>query len=215
MILRRLTRDQTGASAAEFALVLPLLLILLFGIIDAGRWMWTYNKAEKATQMGARFAVVTTAIAGDATAATPTGLYSGYANGTTIIQGDTIPASAFGKVTCTGSGSGTTVSASCTCTTTPCPTGVTTANTAAFKNILARMQAFLPQITASNLQIEYSSSGLGYAGSPVLPDLSPLVTVKIINMTFTPITTLTLASMLMPTFTTTLSAEDFSGTVSN
>ena len=29
------------------------------GIIDAGRLMWEYNRAEKATQMGARFAVVT------------------------------------------------------------------------------------------------------------------------------------------------------------
>jgi len=214
MIVQRLTRDQSGASAAEFALVLPLVLILLFGIIDAGRWMWTYNKAEKATQMGARLAVVSTAVAGDATANPPTGLYTGYANGTTIIQGDTIPASAFGKVTCTGSGSGTTVSATCSCTTAPCPSGVTTANSTAFKNIVDRMQLFLPEVTASNVQVEYSSSGLGYAGSPVLPDLSPLVTVKITGMTFTPLTTFTLASMTMPNFTTTLSAEDFSGAVS-
>ena len=42
--------NRSGASAAEFALVLPILLILLLGIIDAGRWLWTYNRAEKATQ---------------------------------------------------------------------------------------------------------------------------------------------------------------------
>ena len=40
-------------------MVLPLLLLFIFGIIDVGRLMWTWNRAEKATQMGARFAVVT------------------------------------------------------------------------------------------------------------------------------------------------------------
>ena len=63
MIVRVLTesllRDRSAASAAEFALVLPLLLLFLFGIIDAGRFMWEYNRAEKATQVGARVAVVT------------------------------------------------------------------------------------------------------------------------------------------------------------
>ena len=43
MILDRLFRDRAAASAAEFALVLPLLMVFLFGIIDAGRFMWDYN----------------------------------------------------------------------------------------------------------------------------------------------------------------------------
>lgn len=207
MITRAFTRDQSGSSAAEFALVLPLLLILLFGIIDAGRWMWTYNEAEKATQMGARFAVVGDGVSGSA--GSGTGIYASYVGSGTLTQGDVIPASAFGKITCTSSG--------CTCTTTPCPT-LGTANSTAFNNIVARLQLFLPQLSANNVTIEYSSSGLGYAGSPVLPDLSPLVTVKIGTPTalqFRPITTLDIVTLNMPTFTTTLSAEDLSGSVSN
>ena len=65
MILRRLLLDRTAASAAEFALVLPLLLLFLFGIIDAGRLMWTMNRAEKATQMAVRYAVVTNMVPED------------------------------------------------------------------------------------------------------------------------------------------------------
>lgn len=207
MIIRSLSRDNSASSAAEFALLLPLLLLLLFGIIDAGRWMWTYNEAEKATQMGARMAVVTTGIAGDSVSGT--GIYSPFVGVGGLTQGDVIPASEFGKITCT--------STSCTCTTSPCPT-VGAADTAAFQRIADRMRLFLPQLTDSNVTIEYSSSGLGYAGSPVLPDLSPLVTVKIGTPTplqFTPVTTLALISMNMPAFTTTLSAEDLSGQVSN
>jgi Flp pilus assembly protein TadG len=209
MILRKITLDQTGSSAAEFGLVLPLLLVLLFGIIDAGRWIWTYNQAEKATMMGARFAIVAAGVAGDPTANPPTGLYSSYVGTSSLTQGDTIPASAFGKITCTSS--------SCTCTLSPCPT-LGTRNSTAFNNIVARMKMYLPSLTAANVTVEYSSSGLGYAGSPVLPDLSPLVTVKIGTPTalqFRPLTILAIRPFNMPDFTTTLSAEDLSGSVSN
>src|SRR5690242_5544437 len=111
-MIRNLIRDRSGASAAEFAMVLPLLLIFLFGIIDAGRWIWTYNRAEKAAQMGVRMAAVTDPIAPGIT----TTSYIGVGG---LTQGDVIPASAFGRITCTGSGSGASVTASCTCTTTP------------------------------------------------------------------------------------------------
>jgi hypothetical protein len=80
------------------------------------------------------------------------------------------------------------------------------------------MKLFLPSVTAANVTVEYSSSGLGYAGSPILPDLSPLVTVKIGTPTalqFRPLTILAIKPVNMPSFTTTLSAEDLSGSVSN
>jgi hypothetical protein len=209
-MIGRLLRDRTAASAAEFALVLPLLLLFIFGIIDAGRFMWTYNEAEKATQMGARMAIVVTPIS--------PGISSSYLGVDGLTQGDLIGASEFGKVTCTGSGSGAATTASCSCTTNPCPT-LGTAVALPFQKIVERMQLFLPQVTASNVVVEYTSSGLGYAGNPNGSDISPLVTVKLgtpaTPVQFVPITSLLLASVNMPNFTTTLTAEDLSGSQSN
>jgi Flp pilus assembly protein TadG len=197
-MIRRLLHDPTASSGVEFALVLPLLLILLFGIIDGGRFLWTYNRAEKAAQMGARMAVVTDYVA--------PGIGTSYLGTGGLTQGDLIPASQFGKITCT--------STSCTCTTTPCPT-VGTENATAFSDIVTRMKLFLPELTDSQVTIEYSSSGLGYAGNPYGPDIAPMVTVRITGFQFTPITTLTMATFTIPDIVTTLSAEDLTGSQSN
>ena len=196
-MIRKLLRDSSGASGAEFALVLPLLLLMLFAIIDGGRWLWTYNRAAKATQMGARFAVVANPV--------DTGIEDSYLGVGGLTQGDPIPASAFGKITCTNSG--------CTCTTTPCPTiGTTAAN---FTNVVNRMRLFMPEITAANVSVEYSSSGLGYAGNPEGADIEPLVTVKLSGLQFRPIVSLMLGTVTMPPFTSTLTAEDQTGSQSN
>jgi hypothetical protein len=191
-MIRRLLHDPRAAAGAEFALVLPLLLALLLGMVDVGRWLWTYNRAEKATQMGARFAVVTNFVSssiGDS--------YVGSCS-PALVQGDPIPADCFSKITCTSSG---------------CDNG--TADPDAFAAIVARMHAFMPEIAADNVTVEYSPSGLGYAGDPSGADISPLVTVKLGDLQFQPITTFLLTTMNMPTFTTTLTGEDLSGAVSN
>jgi TadE-like protein len=198
---RKLTHDQSGSSAAEFAIVLPLLLIFLFGIIDAGRWLWTYNRTEKATMMGARFAVVANPITD--------GLDSSYLSVGGLTQGDPIPASAFGQIQCTDS--------SCTCAQTPCPS-LGTFTQQNFRNIVDRMKLFMPEIDYSDVTILYSSSGLGYAGNPSGADISPLVTVRLGDpnrIQFRPITAFLIASMNMPITTTTLTAEDLRGSQSN
>jgi Flp pilus assembly protein TadG len=208
MIVRSLLRDQSGA-AAEFALVLPIALIFIFGIIDAGRFMWAYNRAEKATQVGARAAVVTNVIS--------TGLGTqDYVGVNGLTQGDRIPASALSPVTCSCTGG----TLACTCSGT-CPTGYATADTTGFNYVVARMQQMEPRINQDNVQVIYRGSGLGFAGDPNGIQVSPLVTVKLSNspsataLKFTPITSLLFATITMPTFSTTLTGEDLSGTQSN
>jgi Flp pilus assembly protein TadG len=51
-------RDDRGAAAVEFALVLPLLLLILFGIIEFGRAWSVKQTLTDAAREGARIAVV-------------------------------------------------------------------------------------------------------------------------------------------------------------
>ncbi|MGZ2411053.1 Flp pilus assembly protein TadG [Sphingomonas sp. F9_3S_D5_B_2] len=197
MIGRQLLQDTSGASALEFAMVLPLLIILLFGIIDGGRFAWEYNRAEKATQMGARFAIVTDPIASALKTET-------YVAGT-VKAGDTIPATALGNLRCT--------SVSCTCETAPCP--ALTRDATAFTSLVGRLQKMDPNIQATNVQVDYRGSGLGFAGDPTGMAMSPLVTVSLKGMRFFPVTGFMLTSMAMPDFATTLTAEDGVGSDSN
>jgi Flp pilus assembly pilin Flp len=51
-------RAQRGAAAVEFAIVASLFFLILLGIIEMGRLLWTWNAAAEATRLGARMAVV-------------------------------------------------------------------------------------------------------------------------------------------------------------
>jgi len=206
-MIRRLLRNRHGASAAEFAMVLPLLLLFIFGIIDAGRFLWAFNRAEKATQVGARVAVVTDVIPGGLVTAD-------YVNVSGLTQGDVIPASAFGKLSCSRTACDPCVGT--------CP-DPGTINSAAFDKIATRMRQIKPDINDANIKIEYRGSGLGYAGDPNGMDISPIVTVRLVTtpaqtaLKFKPLTTMFLGgiSFTMPEFAASLTAEDASGTQSN
>jgi len=52
-LLDRLRRDG-GAAAVEFALILPLLLLIIFGIIDFGRMLNAQSSANQAAREAAR-----------------------------------------------------------------------------------------------------------------------------------------------------------------
>ena len=197
---RNILVDRSGSGAAEFSFVLPVLMLILFGMIDTGRYMWDFNKAEKATMMGARFAVVTDPVDSDLVTTNYVGTGS-----PALTQGDPIPPSAFGTVSCN--------STSCTCTVTPCP-GLTR-DGASFTKIVNRMKLMNSEITEANVVVEYGSSGLGYAGDPNGMELAPLITVKITGLQFRPLSFLMLTHITMPDFATTLTSEDSRGTASN
>lgn len=196
MNARRLLSDRSGGSAAEFALVLPLLILLLFGIIDAGRYMWTINRAEKAAQMGVRMAIVTDPVSSEIDAD-----YLGQCS-PALTAGDPIPASCFSQISCSKTGANAT-----------CTSGA--ADSDAFDRVLERMRLFMPEIQDSNVQLIYSPSGLGYAGDPNGPDLAPIVTVRLSGMSFNPMIILAMASVGLPEVRSSLTLEDGRGSASN
>ena len=55
----RRQRDERGASAVEFALVVPLLCMLLFGMISTGMTVSDHLSATNATREGARYGAAT------------------------------------------------------------------------------------------------------------------------------------------------------------
>lgn len=198
-------RDTRGAAAAEFAIVVPVLLIAIVGTIDVGRYGWALAMNEKATQVGARWAVATDMVA--------SGLYSySYATGSNVPAGTPVNSTLFPGISCTSDGT----NASCACAVAGACPFPTTADTAAFNRLVTRMAQINPDITARNVVVTYAWSGLGFAGDPNGPDVSPLTTVSLRNMQFSPYSTLVFrANVNVPAFAYTLPMEDGSGTASN
>lgn len=55
-LIRHLLANRSGAAAAELAMLLPLMLLLLFGGFEGGHFIWTQHKLVEAVRNGARFA---------------------------------------------------------------------------------------------------------------------------------------------------------------
>ncbi len=56
--MTRAWRDERGQALTEFALVLPLFLMTIFGAIDLARAVWEENELAFAAREGTRFAIV-------------------------------------------------------------------------------------------------------------------------------------------------------------
>lgn len=206
-IVMAFLRDTRAAGAAEFALVLPAALLILFGVIDAGNYAWQLNEYEKATQMGTRYAVVTDVLS----PALETESYVGYTcDGTVLTPGARICSEALGTIVCNKTG--------CTCdsATGTCPSGtLSPGDSTRYDALVARMRQIQPRIPDDAVSVEYSGSGLGYAGDPSKPEIAPLVTVRVNDINYSPIAFGPLGlEVPLPDFSYTLTMEDAEGSES-
>lgn len=198
---RLLLRDETGATMVETAIVFPLLLVLTFGIADFGNALWQYHAAEKATLEGARWLATRHGVLGDdsLTDALSTELYTAsvpdcfvatdpatYPPGTPCSQ---VPNASGWSQTCSGAGGGS------------CSTTVMT-------GLLTQMQQYAPFITAANVSVQLNGSDMGFVGRG---RAVPLITVRTTGLTY-PFPAvgalLGLGPINMPSFASTLAAED-------
>ena len=134
--------------------------------------------------------------------------------GTTVCTaGDLITGtSALGPLTCT--------STACTCATgATCPANAAMA-AGSFAKLGLWMRNYYPEATDDKILVVFQGSGIGFAGTPAAAsveqsDVIPLVTVKLQNLTFTPVSLFRFATFTLPSFATTLSQESAAGQLSN
>jgi Flp pilus assembly protein TadG len=56
--------NSRGAVAIEYAIVLPALLVILLGIIDVGRLLWTQTTLDRAVEAASRCAAINATLCG-------------------------------------------------------------------------------------------------------------------------------------------------------
>lgn len=201
-----LWRDQEGAVFAEFAIMLPMIVFVVFGSIDFLYAFYQWNAAAKAVAIGARIAAVSDSVAPGLNQLSSQALLNGAMPGT--------PMPAF-TVTCRNR--------SCTCVGVCTGLLENTFNTAAIDRIVfgrgrsACTQAgsydtpgmcdVLASIRPENVVVVYKQSGLGYAGRPGGP--VPTIQVSLENMRFQLFFLSSLGvHIAMPAVTATMTAED-------
>ncbi|KRA59240.1 hypothetical protein ASD79_11115 [Caulobacter sp. Root655] len=191
-LISRLVREQRGTTAVEFGLVCLVFVSMLLGVIDMGRLAWRINTAKAATREGVRLAVVSPIIST---------YMADYDGSGTLGGGAVVPDMAF---SCTGVGS--------TCTQIAGSGGDPGFDTTTFGAVLAKMQAYDPDITAANVVITYRHVGLGKVGNPYAPDMEPLVTVSLTGVTFqsAALQIFGVAPFTLPATASTLSGESLS-----
>jgi Flp pilus assembly protein TadG len=55
---RRLAGDRRGTTAAEFALIVPVFVAMVFGSVELGRFMWVRNSLQTAAEAAARCSAI-------------------------------------------------------------------------------------------------------------------------------------------------------------
>jgi Flp pilus assembly protein TadG len=207
MIRGSLWREQTGAAFAEFALVLPLVLSVVCGSIDFLYAFYQWNAAAKAVEVGARIAAVSDPVATGLNNLSNQAVLNGF------VPGATMP---YFTVTCTAG--------TCTCDGMCVGLAAKSFNSAAMDRIIygpgnkacgeensyhrMGMCDVLPSITAANVVITYTQTGLGYAGRPGGPIPTITVSLKDMHFHFIFLSFMFGEDMPMPAMTTTITAED-------
>ena len=201
-------RNQSGSILVEFAVLLPVIVLIVFGSVDLLYAFYQWNAAAKAVAVGARIAAVSDPVAIGLNGLTNRVVLSGLAvpRGpmpafTVTCKGDTATCDCIGI--CTGMGGNS--------------YDPTAMNRIVFGRASLRcgesasqrigMCDVLPSIKPENVVVVYQQTGLGFAGRPGGP--LPTITVSLQKLTFQFFFLQDLGIKInMPAMTTTITAED-------
>ncbi|BCH33034.1 pilus biosynthesis protein TadE [Mesorhizobium sp. L-8-10] len=171
----------------EMTIALTLLLTLTLGFVDFGYAFYQWNAANKAVQVGARTAAVSSPVS--------TSLASAANTADSALAGTAMGSGSFPTYSCTGAG------------------GCARFSQANFDTIYNRMVPFFPRLQPANVRITYTATGLGYWGRPGGP--VPTVTVSLEGLTFQFFFLsglLGLNNITMPSMLSTVTGEDLKST---
>ena len=179
--LRQLRKDKRGASVAEFALILPILLGLTFGIIEVGILAWQLQLGSFASKKAVRIASTRSLVVPGSLPDCGVSA-NGFPAGTVCSD---IPGSSGWSVTCSASNCGPD-----------------------FDRVVQEIVDIYPQAAPENIQIELQGAGLGFVGlgRPV-----PIITVSFVGLTYDfPVLSnvLGLGSVNLPVLSASAPAED-------
>ena len=170
--------DQQGAVLIEAALVLPIVLLLVFGIVEISLYFWTAGLAVKASQLGIRQAVVSSAVAvgPGLEPAESTTYWAGLPPGQPCFPVQSGPSLCpeFNVVCSTAAG--------CRCAGTACGFRLVGAR---LRPILTAMQAVMPDLKPENLELSYRTNGFGYVAQPFPVPVE--VRLNLVGVTYTPL----------------------------
>src|ERR1700744_5259401 len=82
----RLARDEDGGPLVEVAVLLPILILFLFGGVDFMNALYQWNAAAKAVEIGARIAAVSDPIASGLASIADNALSSGVPSGSPMPE---------------------------------------------------------------------------------------------------------------------------------
>jgi len=201
--------DQSGSVLVEFAVLLPVIILIVFGSVDLLYAFYQWNAAAKAVAVGARIAAVSDPVAAGLNTLSNRAVLSGVAT----LRGQ-MPSF---TVTCNGE------TGTCFCDGTCLGMAGNSYDASAMNRIVfgrgslgcddatslytTGMCDVLSSIRPANVVVVYRQTGLGFAGRPGGP--APTITVSLQNMTFQFFFLQALGiHIAIPAMTTTITAED-------
>ena len=170
--------DEDGAALIEAALVLPVLLLLVFGIAEVSLYFWTWGLAAKAVQLGVRRAVLSDAVAvGPGLDPAESGRYWDG-----LPPGASCSPPPGGVSLCPDFSVRCDPTDGCRCTGNACRFRFAAGR---LTPILKVMRAVMPDLQPANVEISYATNGLGYVSrpGPVAVD----VRIQLLGVHYTPL----------------------------
>lgn len=189
--LRSCMHDERGATLVETAIVFPLVLILTFGLVEFGNAMWQYATAEKATAIAARYLATRGPLVPTLADGSHDCFVDNGTNGVPVGVSCADPSVTQGpQYVCKKTG------------------GSSDCDQNVLDTVVSQMRGVAPFIPAANVEVDVAQSEMGFIGRG---RAVPLITVKTTGLTYNWVVIgalLHLSPITMPSFASTLTAED-------